>query len=409
MQMPTPVGYPKGEQNPSYLAGPNSTKANRFKTAFGNYVQGYENSGKPYPKYYAFCNKVKIVKPKDMAMFKQAMRMIQSHMCMATAGHPGFLGYEILFQTGGCPAMRNWALDADILDQMSHFWINQYTYWRSYKDHENFHRLFEDVVRIVCGACGMMMVEGPIETAYAILDRTLPRPVSQSKYLEYLTNPDPNRRAKYIKGFAVDSGERAVLEMAFDVRPGHEQIFEKYITECFDNISKTGHCYGYMLQRDIGQSSAGSFAYNIKSMYWEAMDASGISQLEPNSKIWETFPMQARYVLRADFISVKALQENLHRVHTDRSILFPFALGVLDRAHDRPDVTVYTPSSFDHRYLDYANRTIQLVYGYQYNYQLDYAANLPFTPDLSDPKWAKFMGDLTMSNPVPTLPGSNPF
>lgn len=272
--------------------------------------------------------------------------------------------------------------------------MDQYTIWRSYKDHEDFHALFEDVVMESCMHCGMVMTEGPYEKVYCVLDRHLPRVVSNSTYMKYLTSPDrtssnPETRKKAeknVSGYAVDTGEIHNLQMFWDVTPGHEIIFEKYINQTFANLKQTGHCLGWMLMRQIGYNPSGAANYSVKSMYWEMMDNSGIRQLEETATLVETFPIQSKYLLRADWTSVESLKMYLSQVHTDRRNLFPFSLGVLDRCYTRPDVRVSKPHKSDYRWLEYLNDTMYPAYNPEGSkipgYQLDDMANLPFTPDL---------------------------
>ena len=430
------LGYPCGDQNPTYLEGPAQANGSQswnknFDASgrevvlyrFHEYVKNYENEWCPFdtskcppvrsqdkslPRAYVAINSVKLRVPQglDKKAFFQMMRMISSHMCMATAGQPGFLGYDIIVQTGSCPAMLRWAVDADNLPEDADFWMDQYTVWRSYEDHENFHELFEDVVMEACMHCGMVMTEGPYEPVYAVLDRHLPRVTTQSTYMKYLTSPerysdDPvikNKAEKNVKGYAVDTGKINNVQMFYDVIPGHEEIFEKYINQVFTNLMNTGHCLGYMVLRKIGLNTSGTGNYNIKSMYWEFMDKSGIRQLEATASLPETFPSQSKYLIRSDWSSVEAIKMYLSQVHTDRRNLFPFSLGVLDRAETRPEVRVSYPHKSDYRWLEYLNDTMNPPYNpYEDNqgpdgHTLDNIANLPFTPDLCRDKWYGFFG-----------------
>lgn len=324
---------------------------------------------------------------------------------MATAGNPGFLGYDIIIQTGSCPAMLRWAVDAEYLTDDSEFWMDQYTVWRSYKDHENFHGIFEDVVMESCMHCGMVMTEGPYESIYCVLDRHLPRAITSSSYMKILTDPlrtngTPDEKAKAekkVKGYAVDTGDIHNVQMFFDVTPGYEERFEKYINQTFTTLKQTGHCLGYTVLRQLGYNPAGSANYTIKSMYWEMMDRSGIRQLEETATLNETFLIQPKYLIRSDWISPEAIKMYLSQVHTDRRNLFPFALGVLDSCYTRPNVRISKPHKSDYRWLEYLNGTMTPSYAPEgqpncAGYQIDNMANLPFTPDLCRDKWYGFFG-----------------
>ena len=94
--------------------------------------------------------------PGLMRMMKEA----SAKMCLATALTPGFRGFDLLAQTGTCPMGMRWAASSDMRAELSHVWIDQFTYWESWQAHEDFHETFEDVVVDSCAKCGGMLLDG---------------------------------------------------------------------------------------------------------------------------------------------------------------------------------------------------------------------------------------------------------
>jgi sulfur oxygenase/reductase len=52
-------------------------------------------------------------------------------MCLATALTPGFRGFDLMRQRGTCPMGMRWAASSDMSEELSHIWIDQFTYWDS--------------------------------------------------------------------------------------------------------------------------------------------------------------------------------------------------------------------------------------------------------------------------------------
>jgi sulfur oxygenase/reductase len=64
-----------------------------------------------------------------MSMMKKA----SSKMCLATALTPGFRGFDLMRQRGICPMGMRGATSSDMGSELSHMWIDQFTYWDSWK------------------------------------------------------------------------------------------------------------------------------------------------------------------------------------------------------------------------------------------------------------------------------------
>jgi len=119
----------------------------------------------PKSPLYVAINRVLVQNaPNLMGMMKQA----SSKMCLATALPPGFRGFDLMKQMGSCPMGMRWGASSDMRLELSHIWIDQFTYWDSWEAHENFHETFEDVVVHTCAKCGEVLLDGPEEPVYRI-------------------------------------------------------------------------------------------------------------------------------------------------------------------------------------------------------------------------------------------------
>ena len=137
----------------------------------------------PASPLYVAINRVLVKNdPGLMRMMKQA----SARMCLATALTPGFKGFDLMRQLGTCPMGMRWAASSDMGAELSHIWIDQFTYWESWEAHEDFHETFEDVVVESCAKCGEVLLDGPEEPVYRIVKSDLPKLISKNQMLHNL-------------------------------------------------------------------------------------------------------------------------------------------------------------------------------------------------------------------------------
>jgi hypothetical protein len=85
----------------------------------------------PASPIYVAINRVLVRNdPELVRMMKQA----SAKMCLATALTPGFRGFDLMRQVGTCPMGMRWAASSDTRDELSHVWIDQFTYMEDMKD-----------------------------------------------------------------------------------------------------------------------------------------------------------------------------------------------------------------------------------------------------------------------------------
>src|SRR6056297_187816 len=105
----------------------------------------------------------------------QLMQKVGPKVCITTAKHPGFLGFEQLLQTGIHPMGGRFGGGAlDMRETLNPIGMYQYTVWKDVKSHEEMHYQQFDTIYELCGACLDMLVEGPWEPLYEIRSSDLP-------------------------------------------------------------------------------------------------------------------------------------------------------------------------------------------------------------------------------------------
>ena len=172
----------------------------------------------PASPLYVAINKVLVRNdPNLMRMMKEA----SSKMCLATALTPGFRGFDLMRQRGTCPMGMRWAASSDMSTELSHIWIDQFTYWDSVEAHEDFHETFEDVVVDSCAKCGGMLLDGPEEPIFRVVKSDLPKLISKNQMMKLGFENQGNTR-----GYAMDSGETVTVMATHHIKPGKEAEFD---------------------------------------------------------------------------------------------------------------------------------------------------------------------------------------
>ena len=98
------------------------------------------------------------------------MHKVGPRVCITTATHPGFVGFMANIQTGILPLAGRYGGGSIHMENALNPVRNyQYTMWKRWQDHDEFHekqfsRIFE-----LCTSCLGMVVEGPWEPVYGIV------------------------------------------------------------------------------------------------------------------------------------------------------------------------------------------------------------------------------------------------
>lgn len=297
----------------------------------------------PASPLYVAINRVLIKNdPNLMRMMKEA----SSKMCLATALTPGFRGFDLMRQRGTCPMGMRWAASSDMGSELSHIWIDQFTYWDSWEAHEDFHETFEDVVVEACGKCGGMLLDGPEEPVFRIVQSTLPKLISSNQLMK-----KGFEQGDGLKGYALNTGESVMVLAEHQVRPGKESEFEEGEVQTMQMLSETPGVLGWQIIKRIGLSTLGSGQATSKSMLGQLRGEPG-AKLERSAEVWEGYTVPAQYLTMVEFENIEFAQTGMPHVNVKPEILMVHASKVLDNCITKPTVRISESMFSEHTYRE---------------------------------------------------------
>lgn len=202
----------------------------------------------------------------------ETMHKVGPKVCIATAAHPGFMGFEQLVQIGIHPMAGRYgggALDmSTCLNPMGMF---QYTVWKDVFSHEEMHYQQFKLIYELCHHCLNMVVEGPWEPLYEIVASDLPPTIALTD-IPHEIGADMGRQ-KPIPKVALMSNRIVVLGDHW-VMHGHEEAFEKGAVETLRWLKEEASgCIGWMLLKQMGVSAIGSFQFDPEGMIQPTLGA----------------------------------------------------------------------------------------------------------------------------------------
>ncbi|MEJ2061023.1 MAG: sulfur oxygenase reductase family protein [Gammaproteobacteria bacterium] len=195
----------------------------------------------------------------------QTMMHVGPKVCITTASHPGFMGFEQLIQTGIHPMAGRYGGGAiDMRESLNPVGMFQYTVWKDVKSHEEMHHENFDEIYELCGSCLDMVVEGPWEPFYEVVASDLPQLMGMTDVPNELGGSFA--RQEPVPKVALAS-QRAVVVGDHWVMHGHEEDFEQGAQETLrwmkDNVPGM---VGWMIMKQFGVSAIGSFQLDPKGM-----------------------------------------------------------------------------------------------------------------------------------------------
>lgn len=198
----------------------------------------------------------------------ETMMHVGPKVCITTASHPGFLGFEQLLQIGVHPmAGRYGGAAMDMRESqppLNPIGMYQYTVWKDVHSHEEMHFDNFDTIYELCGHCLDMVIEGPWEPFYEIVASDLPQLTSMTDVPAVLG--DAFARQQPVPKVAL-SGQRVVVVGDHWVMDGHESDFEQGAQATLawmkDNVPGM---IGWMVLKQFGVSAIGSFQLDPEGM-----------------------------------------------------------------------------------------------------------------------------------------------
>jgi sulfur oxygenase/reductase len=297
----------------------------------------------PASPLYVAINRVLVKNDPDlMRMMKQA----SARMCLATALTPGFKGFDLMRQLGTCPMGIRWAASSDMGAELSHIWIDQFTYWESWEAHEDFHETFEDVVVESCAKCGEVLLDGPEEPVYRIVKSDLPKLISKNQMLKLGFGQGGDT-----SGYALDSGESVTVLARHQIRPGKEAEFEDGEVQTMEMLKETSGVLGYQILKRIGISTLGSGHATVESIMEELKDSSG-TKLKRAAEVWEGYTLPAEYLVMVEFEDLRSAQGGMPHVNVKPEILNVHGTKVLNNCLRMPTVQISESMFREHSYRE---------------------------------------------------------
>ena len=190
------------------------------------------------------------------------MREVGPKVCITTASHPGFLGFQANVQTGAMSiAGRYGGARVDMDKELNPIGNYQYTMWKTWQDHDDFHsRQFKRVFEL-CTACLPTVVEGPWEPVYRVVKARIPQVRSMGEITKLAQDL---QQGKDFVRFATPG--RCVTLAPHTVKPGTEAAFEKGVVENLEALSDSTGFLGYMVLKQMGVCALGSLMLDPESM-----------------------------------------------------------------------------------------------------------------------------------------------
>jgi sulfur oxygenase/reductase len=195
----------------------------------------------------------------------ETMMKVGPKVCITTASHPGFLGFEQLIQTGIHPMAGRFGGGAmDMRETLNPMGMFQYTVWKDVHSHEEMHHDNFNEIYELCGHCLDMVVEGPWEPYYEIIRSDLPQLASMTDVPAVLGGAFA--RQQPVPKVALPA-QRSIVVGDHWVMHGHESHFEEGAVETLSWMKENvPGMVGWMLLKQFGVSAIGSFQLDPEGM-----------------------------------------------------------------------------------------------------------------------------------------------
>jgi len=269
------------------------------------------------------------------------MKKVGPRVCITTATHPGFVGFQANIQTGILPlAGRYGGGKVHMEKDLNPIRNYQYTMWKRWQDHDDFHERQFDRIFELCGSCLSMVIEGPWEPVYKVVDAKMP-PIRSMGQITDLAK-DMQSQKEWIR-FATP--RRCVAIAEHTVQPGREEAFEKGATATMKALSDSTGFLGYMILKQIGVCALGSFMLDPRSMA-QALQTLGANPPERPSPLFKTpeaMPSPPEYLIHTEWDAVELAQLGFAKVLVNHNIRKIHDEGVMTHLMRGPYIMFFQP------------------------------------------------------------------
>jgi len=269
------------------------------------------------------------------------MHKVGPKVCITTATHPGFVGFQANIQTGILPlAGRYGGGKVHMEKELNPIRNYQYTMWRRWEDHDEFHLQQFDRIFELCGSCLSMVVEGPWEPVYRVV-RAKMAPIRTMGQITDL-GVDMQQKKEFIR-FATP--QRCVAMAEHTVMPGKEEAFEAGAIATMEALSNSTGFLGYMILKQIGVCALGSFMLDPASM-GEALQTLGANPPDDPKPLFETpeaMPSPPEYLIHSEWDAPEIAQLGFGKVLVNHRIRKIHDDGVMANLIRGPYIMFFQP------------------------------------------------------------------
>ncbi len=269
----------------------------------------------------------------------QLARSVGPRVCITTASHPGFVGFQVNFQTGILPfAGRYGGGSLHMEKELNPIRMYQYTMWKSWADHDEFHQQYFNNVFELCGSCMSMVIEGPWEPVYSIIKAKMPPVRSMGQITDLAADMRQNK--EFVR-FATPKRCVAIAEHVVK----NEVDFEQGAVETMELLSGSTGFLGYMVLKQIGVSAWGSFMLDSDSMTESLMTlgANPPKNPKPLFATSDAKPHPAEYLIHSEWESAELAQLGLAKVLVNHDIREVHDKAVMAHLIRGPYITFFQP------------------------------------------------------------------
>ncbi len=269
------------------------------------------------------------------------MGKVGPRVCITTATHPGFVGFMANIQTGILPLAGRYGGGSIHMENTLNPLRNyQYTMWKSWQDHDEFHEQQFDRVFELCTRCLEMVVEGPWEPVYSVIKAKMPPVRSMGQIADLGSDFQENK--EFVR-FATPQRSVAIAEHT--VMPGKEQAFEKGAIATMEALSDSTGFLGYMLLKQIGVCALGSFMLDPVSMAesLQTLGANPPKNPKPLFKTLEAMPSPPEYLIHSEWDAAEMARQGLGKVLANHEIRKIHDDGVMAHLIRGPYIMFFQP------------------------------------------------------------------
>jgi len=269
------------------------------------------------------------------------MHKVGPRVCITTASHPGFVGFQANIQTGILPlAGRYGGGKVHMEKELNPIRNYQYTMWKRWEDHDQFHVQQFDRVFELCGSCLGMVIEGPWEPVYRIVKAKM-APIRTMGQITDLAG-DIQQKKEFIR-FATP--RRCVAMAEHTVMPGKEKAFEQGAIATMEALSDSTGFLGYMILKQIGVCALGSFMMDPKSMS-ESLQTLGANPPKDPKPLFRTpdaMPSPTEYLIHSEWDAPELAQLGFGKVLVNTKIRKIHDDGVMAHLIRGPYIMFFQP------------------------------------------------------------------